>query len=506
MNGGSTVKAYAILDGGGVKGAALAGCLQAAEDLHIQFEGYAGTSAGSIVALLASVGYTADEMRRIMTREVNFTDFLDDSGAMLEKLKEVPQDLPTAARRPWRLYRYVQLMSHLAKHLGLYQAHKLQRFLIEKITDKLPALRGQSDITFDDLEAQGCRPLKIIAADIGLHTSVVYGASSAGGLTGSVIDAVRASMSYPFVFRPVPVNDRFLVDGGLSSNLPVFAFEKERRANRLPVVAFDLVASSHRFENSAYGLRQFCGDMLSTALESSDHLLREIVQGLYHVPIEVPAGIGTLDFSLSEDKRVQLFEKGVSATHSFFSKVVPHWSQATSAIEHLQALHAPPSLVAPVLQAIAAEIEARTPARNIRCSIMLPTLAHTRIVVYHYGMDHDPDVDLELSMDGGCSGQAWSLRRPVFANLLDVQAHLGDWNMTREQQNRVERSRKAMFSVPIFERSPINAQRRGDLDLLGILSIDTDTPIDATLWLKDHNTYVVQRTKQWADVLAKVLS
>jgi len=50
------MKAYAILDGGGIKGAALAGCLAAAEELRIEFAGYGRTSAGCIVALLASLG------------------------------------------------------------------------------------------------------------------------------------------------------------------------------------------------------------------------------------------------------------------------------------------------------------------------------------------------------------------------------------------------------------------------------------------------------------------
>jgi NTE family protein len=70
------MKAYAILDGGGVKGAALAGALSAAAENGIEFEGYGGTSAGAIVALLASVGFTPEEIRHIMLEEVDFTDFL----------------------------------------------------------------------------------------------------------------------------------------------------------------------------------------------------------------------------------------------------------------------------------------------------------------------------------------------------------------------------------------------------------------------------------------------
>jgi NTE family protein len=52
------MQAYAVMDGGGVKGAALAGCLRAADDAGIEFIGFGGTSAGSIIAVLACVGFT----------------------------------------------------------------------------------------------------------------------------------------------------------------------------------------------------------------------------------------------------------------------------------------------------------------------------------------------------------------------------------------------------------------------------------------------------------------
>ena len=90
------MKAYVILDGGGVKGAALAGCLEAASEHGIEFVGYGGTSAGAIVALLASVGYSGDELKRIMIEEVKFSDFLDDQGLALDRLKQIPDEFSRA--------------------------------------------------------------------------------------------------------------------------------------------------------------------------------------------------------------------------------------------------------------------------------------------------------------------------------------------------------------------------------------------------------------------------
>ena len=46
----------------------------------------------------------------------------------------------------------------------------------------------------------------------------------------SVLDAVRASTCYPFVFQPVDRNRQcWLVDGGLASNLPAFLFHDEQQ-------------------------------------------------------------------------------------------------------------------------------------------------------------------------------------------------------------------------------------------------------------------------------------
>src|ERR1700748_1617429 len=87
------MQAYAVMDGGGVKGAALAGCLLAAEEAHIQFVGYGGTSAGSIVALLACVGYSGAELERIMPTELNLGDLLKEVKEPLELLKKLPADL-----------------------------------------------------------------------------------------------------------------------------------------------------------------------------------------------------------------------------------------------------------------------------------------------------------------------------------------------------------------------------------------------------------------------------
>lgn len=65
----------AVFEGGGVKGIALAGAVQAAEQRGIRFSRVAGTSSGAIVAALVAAGYTAAEMKQLI-EAMPFRSFL----------------------------------------------------------------------------------------------------------------------------------------------------------------------------------------------------------------------------------------------------------------------------------------------------------------------------------------------------------------------------------------------------------------------------------------------
>ena len=65
------------------------------------------------------------------------------------------------------------------------------------------------DVAFDELKI----PLAAITTDINTGQEMVI-------REGSVIDAVRASISIPAIFVPVKVKDKFLVDGGLVDPVP----------------------------------------------------------------------------------------------------------------------------------------------------------------------------------------------------------------------------------------------------------------------------------------------
>jgi NTE family protein len=78
----------------------------------------------------------------------------------------------------------------------------------KKVKELLKAIIG--DVEFKDLEI----PLAIVATDVNTGEEVII-------KEGSVIEAVRASISIPAIFMPVKFKNRFLIDGGIVDPVPV---------------------------------------------------------------------------------------------------------------------------------------------------------------------------------------------------------------------------------------------------------------------------------------------
>lgn len=513
------MRAYAIYAGGGVKGAALAGCLRAAEHQGVKFIGHGGTSAGSMIALMAAAGYNGEELEKILVEELDFRSLLEDHGQRLQQTQAKVERISSAVqaggflRKLWAINVTAPgVLRELASGLGLYQGGRLKDFLLKKIKQKVPALAGHADITFEHLHKAGCLPVKIVASDITIRRPAIF-AREHTEYGASVIDAVRASTGYPFAFEPVFLNGRRLVDGGLSSNLPVFLFAEEYRQTRTPALAFDLTAPQGP-GGAAYDLGQYGSDLLSTALEASDELLRKVLRGVHYIPVQTPPGIRTLDFGVSRDDRKRLFDAGHQATTEALANLEP-LKRVKMAGDQLQKQlwveFGPPQFFTPVLHALAKEVEGKTKAKNVRANLMLPTgrPEATRIVTYHYGMEGDTDVDLELPENAGCSGKAWSERAPALADLAEAARNPEAWGMTKEQHAKVPASRKSMLSVPVHRQ--LHPDEHAPPAPVATLSLDSITPLEETGWLERTSrgvlahADVVRIIMNWAYIVHRLL-
>lgn len=188
-----------VLSGGSAHGFAHVGVLKVLEELRVPVDVVAGTSMGSVVGGLYASGMSPAEMERIILT-TDWEDLLDDRSS---------RDRLSFRRKRDDVLNYVDLEMGLTRKgiafpSGLIAGQKLG-FLLKALTLGTVGIES-----FDELPI----PFRCVATDIGTGEKVVLS-------DGSLAEAIRASMSIPGVFSPVPRGARLLVDGGLVENLPV---------------------------------------------------------------------------------------------------------------------------------------------------------------------------------------------------------------------------------------------------------------------------------------------
>ncbi|MDR2363311.1 MAG: patatin-like phospholipase family protein [Spirochaetaceae bacterium] len=200
----SNLKWALVLSGGGAKGFAHIGILNAFSSLGFPPPSLvAGTSMGAIVGGLYACGMESAELTRFALEEFNLKKYLDGFAYKIDgPLGKVVQT--------------GQILGNLAARPGMDSG--------ERILELLETLSGGK--TFEETRI----PFRCNAVDIADGREVALS-------SGSVARAIRASMSFPVFFEPLREGDRFLVDGGLANNLPVYL---AREAGYKKILAVDV--------------------------------------------------------------------------------------------------------------------------------------------------------------------------------------------------------------------------------------------------------------------------
>lgn len=185
-----------VLGGGGAKGAAQVGVLKHIEEAGVPIDYIVGTSIGSIIGGLYSVGYRSQQLDSLFTN-------MDWEELFSGSLKGTQQ-----------------------------------------VSDIFEAWLNLPDsVDFDSLPI----PFRCVATDINTTQEVVIS-------HGNMAKALRASMAIPGAFKPVKWDDMLLVDGGMHNNLPVDV-AKEMGAD--VIIAIDLTQNKH--EDRTFSLKETFG-------------------------------------------------------------------------------------------------------------------------------------------------------------------------------------------------------------------------------------------------------
>ena len=173
----SAQKVGLVLSGGGAPGIAHIGMIKALEENDIPIDYITGTSIGAFIGGLYASGYSPVEMIAFFKS----SDF--------KKFKKIELKFPKKFFFP----------THIIKPQRIQQG-------LEKLTSQATK---RSVGVFDSLFV----PFRCVASDVYRKESFIF-------CRGDLATAIRASMTFPFVFEATKVDNRLLFDGGIYNNFP----------------------------------------------------------------------------------------------------------------------------------------------------------------------------------------------------------------------------------------------------------------------------------------------
>ena len=166
-----------VLGSGAAYGLSHIGVLRVLEKENIPIDVLAGSSMGAFVAAFWAAGFRANDLERIALSLDRRTAF----------------------------FKLVGLGDLSIAHRGFFHGRGVTRFMESFLADK----------TFQDLQV----PVKVVASSLTSSQQVIFE-------TGRVVDALRASISIPGIFRPYHWKGELLIDGGILNPLPVDVLAK----------------------------------------------------------------------------------------------------------------------------------------------------------------------------------------------------------------------------------------------------------------------------------------
>jgi len=196
-----------VLSGGGAKGITHIGVIKALEENNIPIDYVAGTSMGAIIGGMYAMGMSPDQMANFLKSdefkywsngevEFNYIYYYRNADPN-PKIMEINFRINNLDS--------IDLKSYILP-TNLVSPRQMNYAFIPLCARANAVAGGDFDKLFI--------PFRCVASDIYKKEPVIC-------RSGVLGDAIRASMTFPFVFKPIVVNDRLLFDGGIYNNFPV---------------------------------------------------------------------------------------------------------------------------------------------------------------------------------------------------------------------------------------------------------------------------------------------
>jgi predicted acylesterase/phospholipase RssA len=270
-----------VLTGGGLRTLGYFGVLEVLtkKGLLKQVKEYIGVSAGALVGFCAMLGYSIEEMQKVVT-EFDFS--------ILQNV-------------------HPELMLEFFSQYGVDTGEQLEKFL-----KSLLRIKGHPiEMTFRQWSASHSVRLRCYATD--LNTGKIKEFSLEKTPDISLVFALRTSMSLPLYFVPVkdPETGHLLVDGGLIQNFPMNYLTEEEKETALGISFLYSKDAKEEIPDFVSFLAQLynCGFNPRTYQVQNENKLRCVI---------IPTGsMSAYNFQLTKEFREELISLGRVAAEEY---------------------------------------------------------------------------------------------------------------------------------------------------------------------------------------------
>lgn len=260
-----------VLSGGGIKGIAHIGALQALQDYNAlnNIETIAGASIGALVGSLISIGYTPKDIYDLimifdltLLNNSNIENFFDkfglDDGSNL-----------------------IIFVKNLFKNKGYNE-----------------------NVTFRELYDKVKKKLIIVVACINDKKAYYYSVDTTPDM--SVIKALRMTMSVPIFFTPVEHDNRLYIDGGCIDNYPIHLFQ-----NDLDRTIGIYLSDTYEYVEEINNIEVIMMNIFNCMMEGiSCNSTKNYDK--YSVKINI-SNVNLLDFGMDRKKKKELYDSGYTS-------------------------------------------------------------------------------------------------------------------------------------------------------------------------------------------------
>ena len=197
-----------VLSGGGAKGFAHIGVLKVIDSLGIKIDYISGTSMGAVIGSLYATGYSGKELEALFNSQ-DFDVLINDAFPRSSKTFYDRENAEKyAVSLPFDKFK-ISLPSALSRGQNVYN-------LLYELMLPVNGVRDFSKLPI---------PFFCVATNIETGESLILD-------KGKLAEAVTASAALPSLFQPVIIEDKILIDGGVTNNFPV----EELRAKGMDII------------------------------------------------------------------------------------------------------------------------------------------------------------------------------------------------------------------------------------------------------------------------------